>query len=142
VEAVRVTLSSLLASCESRGQLKPSDVGVVTPYKAQEKLLRTVLASIGGALGEVEVATIDSFQGREKEVIVLSCVRANDVGRLGFLADDKRINVALTRARRGLIVLGEASTLTRKEGSWCKFCAWAEAHAVATHLEPIRAVLH
>ena len=77
-------------------------------------------------------------QGREKEVIVLSCVRANAKGILGFLADPRRMNVALTRARRGLIVLGHAPTLEQKGTVWGQFCSWAEEEQVALELDVIR----
>ena len=59
----------------------------------------------------MEVDTVDGFQGREKEAIVISLVRSNDEGEVGFLAETRRMNVALTRARRKLIVLGDSATL-------------------------------
>ena len=59
----------------------------------------------------MEIATVDGFQGREKEVVVLATTRANSRGKLGFLTDVRRLNVALTRARRGLIVIGDTRTL-------------------------------
>src|SRR5207302_9440737 len=72
----------------------------------------------GGRRGElpvpgVEVDGVDGFQGREKEAVVLSLVRSNPEGEVGFLADGRRLNVALTRARRKLLVLGDSATLSR-----------------------------
>src|SRR5262249_2549497 len=82
----------------------PEDVAVITPYDAQARLLRSLLPGI-------EVGTVDGFQGREKEAIVVDLVRSNPDGALGFLADRRRLNVALTRARRQLIVVGDGATL-------------------------------
>ena len=61
----------------------------------------------------VEVSTVDGFQGREKEVIVISTVRSNERGVVGFLADKRRMNVAVTRARRRCVLIGDADTLSR-----------------------------
>lgn len=88
----------------------PADIAVVTPYSAQARLLRDRIESTA-----VEVDTVDGFQGREKEAIVISLVRSNTKGELGFLTDTRRINVALTRARRKLVVFGDSSTLANHE---------------------------
>ena len=83
-----------------------SDIAVISPYSAQVRLLRQLLPDVS-----LEIDTVDGFQGREKEAIVISLVRSNLTGELGFLADTRRMNVALTRARRKLLVIGDSSTL-------------------------------
>ena len=83
-------------------------VGVITPYRAQVRKLRERLADVP----EVEVDSVDGFQGREKEAVVISLVRSNPAGQIGFLADTRRTNVALTRARRAVVVIGDSATLS------------------------------
>ena len=85
------------------------DIAIMTPYSAQSKLIKSLLKK--ATLQNVEVPNIDAFQGREKEVIVLSLVRSNANHQLGFLDDMRRINVGLTRAKRGLAVIGDKDTL-------------------------------
>ncbi|MBN9122345.1 MAG: AAA family ATPase [Planctomycetes bacterium] len=85
----------------------PTQIGVITPYRAQVRLLRERLADAPG----VEIDSVDGFQGREKEAIIVSLVRSNPEGEIGFLADTRRTNVALTRARRKLLVIGDSATL-------------------------------
>jgi ATP-dependent RNA/DNA helicase IGHMBP2 len=85
----------------------PVSIGVITPYNAQVQLLR---GSLGGVEG-LEIGTVDGLQGREKEAVVLSLVRSNEAGEVGFLAELRRLNVALTRARRHLTVVGDSATL-------------------------------
>ncbi len=92
----------------SRG-LSASDCAVLTPYDAQVSELRARLVKAQEA--GLEVGTIDGFQGREKEAIVLDLVRSNDASDIGFLSDIRRMNVALTRARRFLIVIGDSATI-------------------------------
>ncbi|KAL6763891.1 P-loop containing nucleoside triphosphate hydrolase protein [Haematococcus lacustris] len=101
------------------------DIGVVTPYTAQVQLITRMLQRMppnpsvlqGGGCGVtsdargVEVKSVDGFQGREMEAVVFSCVRANAQGQVGFLDDWRRLNVAITRARRGLIIVGNTATL-------------------------------
>jgi predicted DNA helicase len=84
-----------------------AQIGVITPYRAQVRLLRDRL----GHVPELEIDSVDGFQGREKEAIVVSLVRSNPEGEIGFLADTRRMNVALTRARRKLLVIGDSATL-------------------------------
>lgn len=86
--------------------LEPRQIGVITPYAAQVRLLREQLNLPG-----LEIDTVDGFQGREKEAIIISLVRSNAAGEIGFLADERRMNVALTRARRKLIVIGDSATI-------------------------------
>jgi superfamily I DNA and/or RNA helicase len=83
-----------------------ADVAVIAPYAAQVRLLRERLGVPG-----LEIDSVDGFQGREKEAAVLSLVRSNPEGEIGFLADVRRTNVALTRARRKLLVIGDSATL-------------------------------
>ena len=86
--------------------ISPEEMGIIAPYAAQARLLRGKLNLIG-----LEIDTVDGFQGREKEVIIVTMVRSNDRREIGFLADTRRTNVALTRARRKLIVIGDSATL-------------------------------
>lgn len=94
----------------SRG-VRPDQVAVITPYRAQRRLLRQHLAALL-PLG-LEVDTVDAFQGREREAIVVDLVRSNDEGEVGFVRDRRRLNVALTRARRLLLVVGDTATLAQ-----------------------------
>jgi ATP-dependent RNA/DNA helicase IGHMBP2 len=86
--------------------LSPRDIAVIAPYAAQVRWLREQWDA-----DDLEIDTVDGFQGREKEAVVISCVRSNSTGEIGFLADTRRMNVALTRARRKLIVVGDSATL-------------------------------
>ena len=92
--------------CWPRGWRR-TQIGVIAPYRAQVRLLRERLADEPG----LEIDSVDGFQGREKEAIVVSFVRSNAEGEIGFLADARRTNVALTRARRKLLVIGDSATL-------------------------------
>lgn len=83
-----------------------SQIGVITPYAAQARLLREKLT-----MGDLEIDTVDGFQGREKEAIIISLVRSNERGEIGFLSDLRRTNVAMTRARRKLLMVGDSATL-------------------------------
>lgn len=88
--------------------VSPSDIAVITPYAAQVRLLRDQLLD---EYANLEIDTVDGFQGREKEAIVISLVRSNSNGEIGFLGDVRRMNVALTRARRKLVVIGDSATI-------------------------------
>lgn len=107
--------------------LLASEIGIISPYYAQMRLVSNSFSSgfasarLGRALGpdraasavDVEVNTVDGFQGREKRVVLLSTVRSNSGGWIGFLNDKRRLNVALTRARDALLVVGNEGTLRR-----------------------------
>ena len=97
--------------------VSPADLAVITPYNAQVQRLRERLPQPA-----LEIGTVDGLQGREKEAVVLSLVRSNDRGEVGFLADLRRLNVALTRARRHLTVVGDSATIACDAG----LCALVE----------------
>jgi superfamily I DNA and/or RNA helicase len=86
----------------------PAGIGVITAYRAQVRLLREKLADVP----ELEIDSVDGFQGREKEAIVVSFVRSNPEGEIGFLGETRRTNVAFTRARRCLVAVGDSATLS------------------------------
>lgn len=86
--------------------LAPRQIAVIAPYSAQVRLLREELDVPG-----LEIDTVDGFQGREREAVVISLVRSNSTREIGFLADERRMNVALTRARRKLLVIGDSATI-------------------------------
>ncbi|WP_296885388.1 IGHMBP2 family helicase [uncultured Methanobrevibacter sp.] len=89
-----------------KSNLEINDIGIITNYSDQVNLIKKMTP--------VEVATVDGFQGREKEVIIISTVRSNDYGGIGFLDEPRRLNVALTRAKRKLIIIGNSKTLCQK----------------------------
>lgn len=100
------------------------DIGVITPYKSQVFAIKRALESKCGQgyKKDVEVNTVDGFQGREKAVIIFSCVRSGD--NIGFLSDQRRLNVAITRAKYALWVVGSAECLSR-QGVWKDFISFA-----------------
>lgn len=89
--------------------VSPREIAAITPYSAQVKRIKELL--IKELAQGLEVGTVDGFQGREKEAIVVDLVRSNDTGQIGFLADVRRTNVAITRARSFLLVIGDSATL-------------------------------
>lgn len=92
------------------------DFGIISPYRAQVQYLRRLLKKenfFRPFRRLITVHTVDGFQGQERDVIFISLVRANEEGKIGFLSDLRRMNVAMTRARMKLLVLGDAATLTR-----------------------------
>ena len=112
------------------GDITADGIGVVAPYNGQVRLLSQLFDEAGGReqgqpYAGLEIKSVDGYQGREKDVIVFSTVRANDAGEVGFLSDYRRLNVAITRAKRGLIVLGHPTTL-RHDPNWRAYLDWAE----------------
>ena len=89
--------------------IRDSDIGVITPYNAQAIMIRKSLraTATGASRSFCEVSTVDGFQGREKEVIIISMVRSNLHGEVGFLRNERRMNVAVTRARKLCILIGD-----------------------------------
>jgi regulator of nonsense transcripts 1 len=110
-------------SCEKlitrffKAGVQPSQIGVITPYEGQRTYLTQYMVQSGEMkkewYREVEIESVDAFQGREKDYIILSCVRSNDHQGIGFLSDPRRLNVAITRAKYGLVLLGNPRVLSR-----------------------------
>ena len=112
------------------GDLQAGDIGIITPYNGQVRLLKNLFeeaSTINPNLGlsDIEIKSVDGYQGREKEVIIFSCVRSNSEGNLGFLKDKRRLNVAITRPKRGLIITGNPTTL-RHDPTWAAWIDWME----------------
>ena len=108
------TLTAHLVTTLIRSGLVPASIGVITFYRSQLALLKRDIRAHAGsnAAGEIEMHTADKYQGRDKEVVILSCVRSNEQNSVGELLKDwRRVNVAITRARSKLIVLGSQNTL-------------------------------
>ena len=87
--------------------ISKNSIGIISPYTAQVQYLKKF-----STLEDVEIKSIDGFQGREKDIIIVSFVRSNSQGNLGFLQDQRRLNVAITRARKKLILIGDTKTLS------------------------------
>jgi hypothetical protein len=113
------------------GDLNPNDIGIISPYSGQVRLIGQMMPE---DLEGVEVKSVDGYQGREKEIIILSTVRSNSDGNIGFLKDSRRLNVAMTRAKRGLIVVGDDRTL-RHDRTWSSWLDWvSELGLMAWHI--------
>ncbi|WP_370635372.1 AAA domain-containing protein [Pedobacter sp. Leaf170] len=108
-------LTNLIESLKALNADLPS-VGVISPYKQQVYLLKELIKDnplLAENEGKISINTIDSFQGQERDVIYISLTRSNTDGVIGFLSDIRRMNVAMTRARKKLVVIGDGSTLSR-----------------------------
>ena len=125
-------VQQLLSRNDPRLPGGPEDIGVICPYSSQARLLkrslrRPKLKAMG--FNRIEVSTVDGFQGREKEVIIFTAVRSNETGKVGFLDKWRRMNVMMTRPRRGLIIIGNRRTL-RCDRRWGKWLQWAASAGV------------
>lgn len=101
--------------------VREHQIGVITPYEGQRSY---ILGNIfGNEPGNLEIANVDAFQGREKDFIIVSLVRSNSFQGIGFVADKRRMNVALTRAKYGLAIVGNPFTFC-KHGMWSKLLKW------------------
>ncbi|KAM9924741.1 hypothetical protein OXX59_004328 [Metschnikowia pulcherrima] len=128
--------------------IKKSEIGVITPYRGQRDLISSTLVKNDlvnpekddvhvevdredfyneskpvtiHTVSDIMVASIDAFQGREKDFLIMSCVRSNKLNKIGFLSDARRMNVALTRARYGLILIGDVECLKNSDGLWREY---------------------
>ncbi|KAK6456094.1 P-loop containing nucleoside triphosphate hydrolase protein [Scheffersomyces xylosifermentans] len=133
--------------------IKKTDIGIITPYSGQRDLISSILVkdeliNPDGDQIKIEIdiddirndskpitihlvsgimiASIDAFQGREKDFLVMSCVRSNPEGKIGFLKDERRLNVALTRAKFGLVMIGDVSCLKRGDPLWKEYMKYLQ----------------
>lgn len=99
--------------------IKPEQIGIITPYEGQRAYLVQYMQYQGSLHSrlyqEIEIASVDAFQGREKDIIIMSCVRSNERQGIGFLNDPRRLNVALTRAKFGIIIVGNPKVLAKQQ---------------------------
>lgn len=123
-EEAAVLVRHLDALLESHGAHIKS-IGVIAPYRAQVELLKNMLPGDDRIVAQ----TVDGFQGRERDVVYISLTRSNDLGTIGFLADYRRMNVAMTRARRKLVVIGDSATLGA-DNFYLKFVEYCERAGV------------
>lgn len=104
-EGEAAVIKAHLKQLTSHGIIQERDVAIITPYRAQVALLKSEFPT-------VEVRTVDGFQGQEREVVVLSLVRSNANGNVGFLSDERRLNVAVTRAKRQVCIVCDSETIS------------------------------
>ncbi|KFM70475.1 DNA-binding protein SMUBP-2, partial [Stegodyphus mimosarum] len=117
--------------------LSPTDIAVITPYNLQVDLIK---ARFSAKYPKLEIKSVDGFQGREKEAVVLSLVRSNDEGEVGFLSEDRRINVAITRAKRHLAVICNSDTVSHHKflKSFINYCIEnGEVRTAFQHIDEI-----
>jgi superfamily I DNA and/or RNA helicase len=110
-------LSLLLRNYQEEDEVAPLKIGVIAPYRAQinylqDKVEHTPQLHELVKKRQLSIGTVDSFQGQERDIICISMVRSNDKGEIGFLADIRRMNVGMTRARKKLIMVGDSTTLS------------------------------
>ncbi|CAE6428981.1 unnamed protein product [Rhizoctonia solani] len=106
--------------------LTPAQIAIIAPYQAQVTLLVSILRP---TYPELEIGTVDGMQGREKDAVILSLVRSNDKREVGFLKEKRRLNVAMTRPRRHLCVVGDSSTVEKGGAYLKKWMTWLENNA-------------
>ncbi|KII91711.1 hypothetical protein PLICRDRAFT_173519 [Plicaturopsis crispa FD-325 SS-3] len=107
--------------------VSPAQIAIITPYQAQVTLLSSLLRPLYGPT--IEIGTVDGMQGREKDAVVISLVRSNESREVGFLKEKRRMNVAMTRAKRHLCVVGDSSTVHHGGSYLKKWLAWLDANA-------------
>lgn len=105
------TIDKWLTQAYELGFLKGYEkIGIISPYSAQVKRLKEGINT--AHFSDVKISTVDSFQGQEADVIIISLVRSNDKGEIGFLNDTRRMNVAMTRAKHKLVMVGDSATIS------------------------------
>ncbi len=129
--------ASLLTSLAALYQRRGADWAVIVPYRAQAALIVSELTGIVAdtSLTELNVGTVDSFQGGERDVILYGFTRSNPHGNVGFLAELRRLNVAFTRARYQLVAVGDLDTLASARDPGFRELIWSLRDHVGEHGE-------
>lgn len=127
-------LKGILLESDANDPFSPRSIGVITPYSGQVQLIKSMIAAdrkvmelLREANASIEVKSVDGYQGRERDVIIFSAVRSNRNNNVGFLSDWRRLNVALTRARTALLVVGDIDTLSSGDMHWAAFAKWCQS---------------
>ena len=98
--------------------LLPYNIGIITPYLAQKNLIKKKIENLSSDIECLNISSVDAFQGKEKDFIILSNVRSNSMNQIGFLRDFRRLNVSITRAKYGMIIIGNAICLKQSSSVW------------------------
>lgn len=123
------------------------EIAVITPYNRQKRQITDLFTRVGIWKHEqakkrenIRVSTIDSMQGQESDIVILSMTRSNQAGRVGFLKDSRRINVALSRARKLLVIIGDSRTLDNREmpalPHYLKYCSQGHPGSALYRVSP------
>eukprot|EP00963_Diacronema_lutheri_P011733 scaffold1440_cov332-Pavlova_lutheri.AAC.33 len=128
VQEAKLVVTILNQMIQEGVSREPRGAAILTPYAGQVRLLKAVASSME-EFSAVEISSIDGYQGRETEVVLFSAVRSNKRNAVGFLADARRLNVAITRAKRGLVVVGNKATL-RSDQTWSAWLDWVECNGL------------
>lgn len=121
-------LTNMVQEIESKNLIDFPSVAIISPYKQQVQLLKVLIDEnelLHPCRDKISVNTIDSFQGQERDLVYISLTRSNAEGSIGFLADIRRMNVAMTRARKKLVVIGDSATLSKSK-FYADFIKYAE----------------
>lgn len=108
---IKIILQHIEQWVVALNETTPTTIAIISPYRQQVKKINEYLQAKGGIYNTIKVNTVDSFQGQEQDIIYISLVRSNNNGDIGFLKDYRRMNVALTRAKKKLVVIGDSATL-------------------------------
>jgi predicted DNA helicase len=125
-------LEQLVADYTAVAYSGPISIGIISPYKEQREWLKESVPAaddLSNKISELSVKTIDGFQGEERDVIYISLVRSNERQEIGFLSDLRRMNVAITRARKKLVVIGDSATISSSP-FYKAFLEYCEQHGM------------
>lgn len=135
-------LLAVLRSILDAGDVAESQIGILTPYDAQKWLLKRKIQQLDNINAQnIEVDSVDGFQGKEKELILFSAVRSNMQKDVGFLRDPRRMNVMMTRARRGLIIIADRYTIMNERDHWKPYMDYVVNRGLDIHISQLNAFL-